>query len=35
VTYEGTGTIVDEIQSSSQSATASINLMGPGTLDQQ
>lgn len=35
VTYEGTGTIVDEIQSSSQSATATVNFMGPGTLQQQ
>lgn len=35
VTYAGTGTITDEVQSSSQSATATINLQGPGSLEQQ
>lgn len=35
VVYAGTGTITDEVQASSQSATATINLMGPGTLAQQ
>ena len=35
VIYAGTGTITDEVQASSQNATATINLMGPGTLSQQ
>lgn len=35
VTYQGTGTISDTIQSSSQNATATITLSGPGTLSQQ
>lgn len=35
VVYEGTGQIVDEVQSSTQSATATIALMGPGSLSQQ
>lgn len=35
VTYQGTGTITGEIQSSSQNATASISLSGAGTLTQQ
>jgi len=34
-TYEGTGTITDEIQSSSQNATATIKVMGPGSLSAQ
>jgi hypothetical protein len=33
--YQGEGQIVDEVTSSSQSATATITLMGPGTLTQQ
>lgn len=33
--YEGTGTITDEIQVSSQNATASITVGGPGKLEQQ
>lgn len=35
MTYQGTGQIVDEISSSSQSATATIKLSGPGTLSAQ
>lgn len=35
VTYQGTGTITSEVQSSSQNATASITLSGQGTLTQQ
>lgn len=35
VVYEGTGQIVDEVQASSQSTTATITLMGPGSLSQQ
>jgi hypothetical protein len=35
VCYQGTGQIVDEIGSSSQNATATIKLAGPGTLTQQ
>lgn len=34
-TYEATGTVTDEIQSSSASATAAISLGGPGNLSQQ
>lgn len=33
--YEGTGTVTDEVQASSQSATATIKLGGPGTLAAQ
>jgi hypothetical protein len=33
--YEGTGTITDEVQASSQNATASIKMGGPGTLGAQ
>ena len=35
LTYQGTGTVTDEVQSSSQNATASISLSGPGDLSQQ
>jgi hypothetical protein len=35
ITYQATGTISDEVQSSSQNATASITLSGPGGLSQQ
>ena len=35
VTYQATGTVSDEIGSSSQNATSSISLSGPGTLSQQ
>lgn len=35
ITYQGTGTVTDTVQSSSQNATASITLSGPGTLSQQ
>lgn len=35
VTYQGTGTVSGEIQSSSQSATATVTLSGPGSLSQQ
>jgi hypothetical protein len=35
VTYQGTGTVTDEVASSSQSATATIGLSGPGGLTQQ
>lgn len=35
VTYQATGTITDEVQSSSQNATATITLSGPGGLSQQ
>ncbi len=35
VTYQATGTITDEVQSSSQNATATITLGGPGGLSQQ
>lgn len=35
VTYQGTGTVTDELGASSQSATASLSLGGPGTLTQQ
>jgi hypothetical protein len=34
-TYQGTGTITDELAFSSQSATASVSLMGRGNLTQQ
>lgn len=33
--YQGTAQIVGETQASSQNATASVNLMGPGVLTQQ
>ncbi len=33
--YQGTGQIVSDLQASSQSATASISLMGTGTLTSQ
>lgn len=33
--YEGTGTITDEVQSSSQNATATIKVGGPGSLSAQ
>lgn len=35
VTYEGAGIVVDEIQASSQNATAKIKLEGPGSLVAQ
>ena len=35
ITYQGTGTITGEMQSSSQNATTAINLMGPGVLTKQ
>jgi osmotically-inducible protein OsmY len=35
ITYQGRATITGEFQASSQSATASISLMGPGELTQQ
>jgi osmotically-inducible protein OsmY len=34
-TYQGTGQITGEMQSSSQSATAAVSLMGPGILTRQ
>ena len=34
-TYQGTSQLVDETQASSQSATASVSLMGPGILTKQ
>lgn len=34
-TYQGTGTIVEELTSSSQSATGDISLAGPGVLTVQ
>lgn len=34
-TYQATGTVSGEIGSSTQNATASITLSGPGTLSQQ
>ena len=34
-TYQGTAQIVGETQTSSQNATASVNLMGPGILTKQ
>jgi|SRR5688572_12469463 len=33
--YQGEGQIIEEVTSSSQNATATITLMGPGTLTQQ
>jgi hypothetical protein len=35
VTRQGQGTIVDEVQYSTQSATASVAFSGPGSLTQQ
>lgn len=35
ITYQGTAQIVGEMQTSSQSATAPVSLMGPGVLTQQ
>lgn len=35
ITWQGSATIVGEFQSSSQSATAPISLMGPGVLTRQ
>ncbi len=35
VTYQGTGQLTDVVQASSQSATSTVTLMGPGTLSQQ
>jgi hypothetical protein len=35
VTYQGRGTIVDDLQTGSQNATASISLAGPGKLTPQ
>lgn len=35
IVYQGEGQIVDEVTSSSQSATSTITLMGPGPLTQQ
>ncbi len=35
VTYQGSAQIVGETQASSQSAVASVSLMGPGTLTKQ
>lgn len=35
VSYQGTAQIVGEMQSSSQNATASVSLMGPGVLTKQ
>jgi len=35
VTYQGRAQIVDTMESSSQNATASVSLMGPGTLTRQ
>lgn len=34
-TYQGSATITDELQSSSQNATASVSLSGPGILTRQ
>lgn len=34
-TYQGQATIVDELQSSSQNATATVSLAGPGILTPQ
>ena len=33
--YQGDGIVTGEIQASSQNATASISLMGPGTMSKQ
>jgi len=35
VTYQGTGTIVDNLERSTQSATVTVSLSGMGTLSQQ
>jgi len=35
VTYSGRGTVIGEVQGSSQSASASVTLGGPGKLEQQ
>jgi hypothetical protein len=35
ITYQGTAQIVGEMQASSQSATATLSLSGPGTLTKQ
>jgi len=35
ITYQGTAQIVGELQTSSQSATGAISLMGPGQLTKQ
>lgn len=35
ITYQGTAMIVGEMQASSQNATASVSLMGPGILKKQ
>lgn len=35
VTYQGTGQITGDLQASSQKATATLNLMGPGNLTPQ
>lgn len=35
VTYQGTGTIVDNLERSTQSATVTLSLSGQGTLSQQ
>lgn len=35
ITYQGKGQIVGELQSSSQSATAAVSIMGPGILTRQ
>jgi hypothetical protein len=35
VTYQGTGTITDNIERSTQSSTVSLSLSGQGTLSQQ
>lgn len=35
ITYQGSAQIVEEMQSSSQNATAEVSLMGPGILTKQ
>lgn len=35
LTYQGTAQLVGEMQTSSQNATASVSLMGPGVLTKQ
>lgn len=35
ITYQGSGTITDEVQRSTQNATASVAFMGQGSLTQQ
>lgn len=35
ITYQGKAQIVDEMETSSQNATASVSLMGPGILTKQ